>query len=133
MESSPNRISDHIWNPVGMEQQEIVVGSLGMDTHPETHLTLVGTIYPEGVPVEVVMLLDCGATAYLIDGTFAKFQGLELLPLDVPRKVSVIDGREMQSGAITHFVRLRLKVGQAHMETVELYVASLRGYAVTAG
>jgi hypothetical protein len=116
----------------GGSKQELVLGAVGNPTGPETHVTVLGTCYAEGRPVETSMLIDCGATGMFVDRSFVKIHGFPTFPLEQPRSLTVIDGRPISSGAVTDGVTMRLRIG-SHTETTNFYVCDLGSFAAVLG
>jgi hypothetical protein len=108
------------------------LGASGVPDGPDSHLTLVGVFYPEGVPVQALMLLDSGATGMFMDWTFASLHGFDVTDLETPRVVTVIDGREIQGGRITQKARTLVRTG-VHLELTEFHLTDLSGYPVVLG
>ena len=77
-------------------------------------------------------MADCDATASFIDFSFAQLHGLTLLPLQHPRDLTIVDGRFVLSGAITHIVQISLTF-KTHIETFDLFVTTLGQYPVILG
>jgi hypothetical protein len=47
------------------------------------------------------MMVDSGATGMFMDRTFARIHNFDVIDLENPRTVAVIDGREIVGGQIT--------------------------------
>jgi predicted aspartyl protease len=78
-------------------------------------------------------LIDSGASGFaFIDEKFARQHNLPMYSLKVPRALSVIDGREISSGDITHLVKLPMKIGK-HREEISAFVTSLGQYPLVLG
>lgn len=100
----------------------------------EEQLVVACSIFEEGqVPVPTQALIDTGASGYaFIDATFARSHGFLLTPLRTPRHLQVIDGRPVESGAITHIVKLALNI-QGHLEYAPFLVTKLGHYPIVMG
>jgi len=78
-------------------------------------------------------LIDSGATGYeFIDKAFAKRYNFPLFELQEPRPLTVIDGRPVSSGAITHMTKIGLSINNHH-EMILAFVTTLEGYHLTLG
>ena len=78
-------------------------------------------------------LVDSGASALgFIDAHYAHIHRLPLTPLERPREITVVDGRTIESGKITHVAHVVLKI-EGHRETVPLFVTKLGHYPVVLG
>ena len=78
-------------------------------------------------------LIDTGAIGYdFIDEEFAHRNHLPLFKLRKPREIGVIDGGPIESGAVTHLTRLRLKIRE-HAEDIPMFVTKLGDYPVVLG
>src|SRR5699024_8634597 len=61
-------------------------------------------------------MLDTGAEGKrFIDKEWAQDQGLELLPLRKPIRLETFDGQEAESGPITHYVQMHMRIND-HQE-----------------
>jgi hypothetical protein len=75
-------------------------------------------------------LIDCGTTYYaFIDEDYAHHHHLPLHLLKSPKNLTVIDGRPVTSGAITHITCIRLAI-QNHQEDIPLFVIKLGYYLI---
>jgi hypothetical protein len=78
-------------------------------------------------------LIDCGATGKsFIDENFARQHQWDLIPLNEPRVLEVIDGRCISSGTITHVVKLPFSIGN-HGEELIAFVTNLGHYSLVLG
>ena len=78
-------------------------------------------------------LVDCGATGFsFVDETFARRHRLPLIRLREPRTLTVIDGRPIASGTVTHVAMVTMTT-QGHTEELPLYVTRLGYYSVALG
>ena len=56
-------------------------------------------------------LIDSGATGYAFaDEEYARDYNLPLFKLKTPRSLEVIDGRLVQSGAVSHLTKLNMRI-----------------------
>ena len=83
-------------------------------------------------------LVDCGATGFsFVDEDFAHRHHLPISPLQEPRTIEVIDGRPIESGAVTHLATVTMTTrdhtGHVHTETLPLFVTKLGHYPVVLG
>lgn len=99
----------------------------------EEHIILPVRIVVDGVVRSTFALLDSGATNSFIDMAFASSVCIPLRSKAVPRALSVIDGRPIASGAITHeTLPFQLDIG-SHSESLVLDVTSLGQYPIILG
>ncbi|EIW65416.1 hypothetical protein TREMEDRAFT_66608 [Tremella mesenterica DSM 1558] len=68
----------------------------------QDHLCLPITLMFGNSRYNTMAMIDSGATASFINSTFLNTTTIPRLPKDTPLEVSVIDGRPIISGAITH-------------------------------
>ena len=59
-------------------------------------------------PFDAIGLLDCGATSCFIHPSLVKECRLPRYVHEYPKRLRVIDGREIASGLITHFTRFKM-------------------------
>ena len=79
------------------------------------------------------VLVDCSATGYaFVDEEFAHDHDLLLYKLKTPRSLEVIDGRPIESGLITHLIRLRMSI-DGHQKDIPMFVTKLGYYPVVLG
>ena len=81
---------------------------------------------------------DIGATGQaFIDTSFAQLHGLKFICLLQPRSLTVVDGKVVTSGLITHFVTTQLSLrdesGRIHTETLDLFPTKLGQYSIILG
>ena len=81
---------------------------------------------------------DIGATGQaFIDTLFAQLHGFRFICLLQPRSLTVVDGRVVTLGPITHFVTtqlcLRDKSGRIHKKTLDLFPTKLGQYPIILG
>ena len=69
----------------------------------------------------------------LIDESWARDNGLKLEPLKRPWKLRVADGNEVDSGSVTHYVCVPLRIHDHREEKSRLYVTKLGHYPVILG
>ena len=67
-------------------------------------------------------LVDSGATDNFIHPAFAKRLGLEMMPLETPKRIYNIDNTSNKSGSITH--SLELKVTTKGIEKVMRFLVT---------
>lgn len=78
-------------------------------------------------------MIDSGATGRaFIDETFTQKYDLAFHVLESPRYVSVVDGRRIASGAITHTVRVPVVLG-GHSKMLQMFVTKLGRYPIILG
>jgi predicted aspartyl protease len=69
------------------------------------------TLHDQGNVIKSHALIDCEATGYtFIDEDYARRHHLPLLHLRSPRNLTVIDGRPVTLGVITHIICTRLVI-----------------------
>jgi len=97
------------------------------------HLVMACTIVDNHNEIRSHALIDSGATGYaFIDKAFAERQNIPLFELKEPRPLTVIDGRPVSSGAITHITKIGLSINHHH-EMIPAFVTTLGGYHLTLG
>lgn len=78
-------------------------------------------------------LVDCGATGYaFVDEEFARNHNLPMFKLNNPRLLEVIDGRPIESGTITHYVKTQMSIN-GHKEQVAMFITKLGHYPIVLG
>ena len=78
-------------------------------------------------------LIDNGATGFtFMDEDFARRHQFSLIPLKIPSRLEVIDGRPIASGMITHLARAKLQI-RHHMEDAFFFVTKLDHYPLILG
>lgn len=97
------------------------------------HLLTSCILLINNVSIRIFALVVTGATAFaFINKDFTSLDSLPLQLLKEPRHFEVIDGRPMDSGAVTHIARLGLNI-HGHEEDDPLFVTSLGHYPVVLG
>ena len=81
---------------------------------------------------------DIGATGQaFIDTSFAQLHGFRFIHLLQPRTLTVVDGRVITLGPITHFVTTQLSLTdeseRVHTETLDLFPTKLGQYLIILG
>ena len=98
-----------------------------------THLILKCTIEDSSRRLDSHSLVDCGASGFaFIDDTFATKHHLPRHALREPRRLEVIDGRPIDSGDITHVVKIGLDIN-GHRERISAFVTRLGHYPLVLG
>ena len=98
-----------------------------------SHFILACTITDAKRKLDTHTLVDCGASGFsFVDGEFVRQHNLPLFTLAEPRRLEVIDGRPIDSGDITHIVKIGLNVG-GHRETLSAFVTQLGHYPLVLG
>ena len=78
-------------------------------------------------------MIDCGASRKaFIDLSFTQFHKILLHPLTQPCTVTVVNGRVMSSGIITHFVYIPLMIDN-YVKITDMFVTKLGHYPVILG
>jgi len=114
----------------GLALQEVNVEGISLDGK---HLVIACTIYVNEKPVRTYALIDCGATGIaFVDESFANLHQIPLEKLLKPRILEVIDGRPIESGAITHLARTRMEIN-GHSESLPMFVTKLGHYPIVLG
>jgi len=102
----------------GLEANYLVIACTIVDNHNE---------------IRFYALIDSGATGYaFIDKAFAEPYNFCLIEISEPRRLIVIDGRPLSSGAITHMTTIGLSI-KTHLEMIPAFVTTLGGYHLTLG
>jgi len=79
------------------------------------HLVIACTIVDNHNEIRSHALIDSGATGYaFIDKAFAERHKFPFFELKEPRPLTVIDGRPVSSGAITHITKIGLSINNHH-------------------
>ena len=78
---------------------------------------------------------DISATGQaFIDTLFAQLHGFRFIRLLQPKTLTVVDGRVVTSGFITHFVTTQLslkdELGRVYTETLDLFPTKLGQYPI---
>lgn len=91
------------------------------------------TVLWNNVSIRTFALVDTGATGFaFIAKDFVRLHSLPLQALKDPRIIEIIDRRPIDSGAVTHIVRLGLNI-HGHEEEVPFFVTSLEHYPLVLG
>ena len=78
-------------------------------------------------------LVDCGASGLsFIDWEFARQHNLPQYTLEEPRRLEVIDGHPIDSGEITHTVKIDLDIN-GHKEHLTAFITKLGHYPLVLG
>ena len=97
------------------------------------HLIVKCTIEDSFHKLKSHSLVDCGASGFaFIDKDYAHHHNLPLHSLKEPRHLEVIDGRPIDSGDITHVVKVGLNIN-GHYEQLSAYVTKLGHYPLVLG
>src|SRR6266566_2610671 len=97
------------------------------------HLVLKAEVVCNEERISVSTLIDTGATGFaFIDEDFTGSHHLHLYKLKKPRHLEVIDGRPIQSGAITHLAYLEIEINE-HKEKSPFFVTKLGHYPIVLG
>ena len=97
------------------------------------HLVITCTLTVNNQEIPIYALIDCGATGIaLMDQDFARHHQIPLQELKQKRQVKVIDGRRIESGDITHFAKVGVRI-QDHKEQLPMCVTKLRYYPIVLG
>jgi len=63
-------------------------------------------------PLNIKIMIDCGAEGDFIDQTYTTIMGIKKLALDKPITVRNVDGTKNEAGTITHYVNVNLDIGE---------------------
>jgi len=97
------------------------------------HLVMACTIIDNQTEIRSYTLIDSGATGYaFIDKEFTKHNNFPLFKLKEPPPLTVINGRLVSSGAITHIIKIGLSINNHH-EIIPAFVTTLGGYHLMLG
>jgi len=78
-------------------------------------------------------LVDCGATGYAFaDEEYVRDHNLPLFKLKQPRSLDVIDGRPVESGAITYITKVIANIN-GHKEELSMFITKLGHYPIILG
>ena len=78
-------------------------------------------------------LVDSGATGYAFaDEEFVRDHNLPMFKLKNPRSLEVIDGRPVESGAITHITKISANIN-GHKEELPMFITKLGHYPIVLG
>jgi hypothetical protein len=76
------------------------------------HLVVSCTLASNNSSFPSITLVDSGPTGFgFIDGNFIRHQNISQRPLLNTRSLEVIDGRSINSGTITHYVEVPMRIG----------------------
>ncbi|QRW03187.1 Retrotransposable element Tf2 protein [Ceratobasidium sp. AG-Ba] len=78
----------------------------------------------QGKPFSGWAMIDSGASSVFINEKIVQDFQLFKKKLDKPRRLKVIDGREIDSGKVEHYVTINLKIFE-HEEEVDAYVVNV--------
>ena len=78
-------------------------------------------------------LLDSGCTGCTIDRAFVNKHKLMTTELEHPIRVLNADGTDNKDGQITEMLEVRMRIGERHMENIQLAVTSLHGHDIFLG
>ena len=79
-----------------------------------------------------IAIVNWGATALFIDFLFAQLHKLKFISMQHFYNFTIIDGKIVFSGAITHTIRIVFAL-RAHRKVIELFVIRLSQYLVVLG
>ena len=78
-------------------------------------------------------LVDCGASGFsFVDRDFVRQHNLPISFLKNPQRLEVIDSRPINSGDITHIVKIGLNIN-GHFKNLSAYVTKLGHYPLVLG
>ena len=104
------------------------------DSLEEDHFVTPCTLATRGTQIHTRSLIDCGSTAYaFLDHTFAQKNKIDMFPLREARELTVVDGRPISSGPVTHLAIASLRLGSHQEANVPFFVTSLGKYPVVLG
>ncbi|QRV99733.1 Retrotransposon nucleocapsid protein [Ceratobasidium sp. AG-Ba] len=86
----------------------------------------------QGKPFSGWAMLDSGASSIFISKNIVRNFQLFKKKLDKPRRLKVIDGREIESGRVEHYVTLNLKIFD-HEEEIDAYVVNVGNHDLVLG
>jgi hypothetical protein len=97
------------------------------------HLIVTYTLHDQGNVIKSHALIDCSTTGYaFIDEDDAHCYHPLLHYLQLPRNLTVIDGRPITLGATTYITFMHLTI-QNHQEVIPLFVTKLEHYPIALG
>ena len=102
------------------------------------HLVLLCTIVCNGISHITYVINDIGATSQaFIDTLFAQLHDFRFIRLLQARSLTIVYGRVITLGPITHFVTTQLflkdESERIHIETFDLFPTKLRQYLIILG
>ena len=98
-----------------------------------SHLIIKCTFVEPHRRLDSLALVDCGASGFsFIDRDFASQHNLPQYTLKDPRRLEVIDGRPIDTGDITHTVKIDLDIN-GHQENLTAFVTKLGHYPLVLG
>ena len=98
-----------------------------------SHLIVQYTLVDPHRRLDSHALVDCGASGFsFIDWEFARQHNLTQYTLKEPRWLEVLDGRPIDSGDITHMVKMHLDIN-GHQERLTAFVTKLGYYPLVLG
>ncbi|QRV82130.1 Retrotransposable element Tf2 protein [Ceratobasidium sp. AG-Ba] len=86
----------------------------------------------QGKPFSGWAMIDSGASSVFINEKIVQDFQLFKKKLDKPRRLKVIDGREIDSGKVEHYVTINLKIFE-HEEEVDAYVVNVGNHDLVLG
>jgi len=99
----------------------------------EKHLVITCTLTVNNQEIPTHALIDCGATGIaFMDQDFAHHHQIPLQELKEKRQVEVIDGRQIESGDITHVTKIGMMI-QDLKEQLPIFVTKLGHYPIVLG
>jgi hypothetical protein len=97
------------------------------------HLIVTCTLHDQANMIKFHALIDCGTTGYaFIDEDYIRHHHLLLQLLKSPRDLTIIDGRPVTLGTITHITHTHSAIWN-HQEDIPLVVTKLGHYQIVLG
>jgi hypothetical protein len=87
-------------------------------------MTLRLFIHSPSKRAEINALVDSGATENFFNLSYARYLGLPIKWLEIPRKLFNVDNTENKSGELKYYTDLRMQMGQ-HFRTLRFYLTDL--------
>jgi hypothetical protein len=117
----------------GISQFSIQSAEIKESSMESKHLVVKCSLKIEDKIIDTHALIDCVATGIaFIDKDFVRHHQIQEKELKDPRELEVIDGRPIESGAITTMAKLDLGI-RGHQEQLPMFVTKLGHYPIVLG
>ncbi|KDN46154.1 hypothetical protein RSAG8_04381, partial [Rhizoctonia solani AG-8 WAC10335] len=80
-------------------------------------------------PFEAKALLDSGATSCFIHPSLVQTFRLPTFPHNKPKALRVIDGRDINSGKVTHYTKFFANI-EGHAEEISCHIADIGNHQI---
>jgi hypothetical protein len=109
-----------------------VISSVGPYQRNEKIILEVSIQGRDGRKHRTTTMVDCGATENFVDKDYAEQIQIPMDKKKVPRRVLVVDGREVASGPVTHDTMVELIVND-HREKIKLHCITIGNSPIIVG